>query len=41
MYPRGRDAVRTLIRLPAAFAPFVLAMAGDEAPGRMGIEPRR
>jgi hypothetical protein len=37
---RGRDAVPTLIRLPAALAPFVLAAAGDEARGRMGIEPR-
>jgi len=41
MSPRGRNAVPTLIRLPAALAPFVLAAAGDEARGRMGIEPRR
>jgi hypothetical protein len=39
MSPRGRNAVPTLIRLPAALAPFVLAAAGDEARGRMGIEP--
>lgn len=40
MSPRGRDAARTLIRLPAALAPFVLAAAGGEALGRTGIEPR-
>ena len=40
MSPRGRDAVPTLIRLPAALAPFVLAEAGEQARGRMGIEPR-
>ena len=39
MSPRGRDAVPTLIRLPTALAPFVLA-AGNEARGHMGIEPR-
>jgi hypothetical protein len=41
MSPRGRGAVETLIRLPAALAPFVLAAAGDGARGRMGTETRR
>jgi hypothetical protein len=39
MSPHGRGAVETLIRLPAALAPFVLAEAGEQARGRMGIEP--
>jgi len=41
MSPRGRGAVETLIRLPVALAPFVLAEAGEQARGRKGIEPRR
>jgi hypothetical protein len=41
MSPHGRDAVRILIHLPVALAPFVLAAAGDEARGRTGIGPRR
>jgi hypothetical protein len=40
MSPRGRDAARTLIRLPEALAPFVLAAAGDEGRGRTGTGPR-
>jgi hypothetical protein len=38
MSPRGREAVRTLIRLPAALAPLALAAAGADAPR---TQPRR
>jgi hypothetical protein len=40
MSPGGRDAARTLIRLPAALAPFILAAAEGEARGRAATEPR-
>jgi hypothetical protein len=40
MSPGGREAARTLIHVPEALAPFVLAAAGDEARGSAATEPR-